>query len=199
MKNNLKYSLLVVLIGITLFSFTESITSLDYEVLTAKSEVKWTGRKPGGEHTGTVDLKSGSFSIENDIITSGSFVLDMTSIKVTDSESQKLLNHIKSEDFFNVQKYTESKLVITSGKSTAVDDKGKHTLELTGNLTILDKTLPITFTAKNTAKTENFMVYSSSITIDRTKYGITYKSSLLGDAMINDEFDMDIKLFAKKK
>lgn len=198
MIKKIKTSLLVTLIGLTLFSFTTAITGVDYTVLTSKSSVKWTGYKPGGQHQGTVDAKSGSFTLDGDVIQSGSVVIDMTSLKVTDSESTKLYNHLRGEDFFNVANHKTSSLVIKSSKSVSVDTSGKHTLEVTGALTILGKTQPITFKATNTAKTENYMFYNANLTIDRTKYGITYKSSLLGDAMIDDDFDLAIKIIAKK-
>ena len=73
-------------------SFTAAITAqTDFTILASKSNVKWTGYKPGGQHQGTVDVKSGSFAMDGDIIQSGSVVIDMTSLKVTDSESSKVI------------------------------------------------------------------------------------------------------------
>ena len=97
------------------------------------------------------------------------------------------------EDFFNVKAFPESKLVITGSK--ALED-GK--LEVSGKMTILDKTEDIKFVVANTGKTENFRIFSANISIDRTKFGITYKSSLLGDATIKDNFDIKVKLVVKK-
>jgi len=198
MNTYMKTTTILSIIGLTLMSFTAAITANDYTVLASKSSVKWTGYKPGGQHQGTVDVKNGSFTMDGDIIQTGSIVIDMPSLKVTDSESQKLYNHLRGEDFFNVNKFKTSTLVIKSSKSLSVDSTGRHTLEVTGDMTILGKTQPITFKAVNTAKTDNYMFYSTNLSIDRTKFGITYKSSLLGDAMINDEFDLAIKIIAKK-
>ena len=199
MTINLKKITILTVIGLTLMSFTAAITAqTDFTILASKSNVKWTGYKPGGQHKGTVDVKSGSFAMDGDIIQSGSVVIDMTSLKVTDSESQKLYNHLRGEDFFNVKEFKTSTLVIKSSKSVNADSNGNHTLEITGDMTILGKTQPITFKAVNTAKTDNYMFYSTNLSIDRTKFGITYKSSMLGDAMINDDFDLAIKLIAKK-
>lgn len=198
MIKKIKTSAFLAFVALSLFSFTTAITGVDYTVLGAKSSIKWTGYKPGGEHQGIVNIKSGNLTIEDDIIQSGTVVIDMPTIKVTDSESPKLLRHLKSEDFFNVVNYPTSTLVIKSSKSIGVDTVGKHTLEVIADLTILGKTQSITFKAMNTAKTDNYMFYNSNITIDRTKFGITYKSSLLGDAMIKDNFDLVVKLRAKK-
>lgn len=198
MINRIKTTSILATAALALFSFTMAVTGDGYTVLTSKSSVKWTGYKPGGQHQGTVDIKSGSFTLDGDIIQTGSVVIDMTSLKVTDSESTKLYNHLRGEDFFNVAKHKTSTLTIKSSKSVSVDTSGRHTLEVTGDLTILGKTQPITFKATNTAKTDNYMFYYTNLTIDRTKFGITYKSSMLGDAMINDDFDLAIKIIAKK-
>ncbi|MFT5511789.1 MAG: polyisoprenoid-binding protein YceI [Bacteroidia bacterium] len=198
MIKKIKTTTFLSFIALSLFSFTTAITSADFTVLAEKSSIKWTGYKPGGEHKGTVNIKSGSLDIENDIIQSGTVIIDMPTIKVTDSESAKLLNHLRGEDFFNVKNFPTSTLVITSSKSVSVDTSGKHTLEVTGNMTILGKTESITFQAINTAKTDNYMFYNSNITIDRTMFGITYKSSMFGDAMIKDNFELAVKLRAKK-
>ena len=52
MTKKIKTSVLVTLVGLTLFSFTTAITGVDFTVLTSKSSVKWTGYKPGGQHQG---------------------------------------------------------------------------------------------------------------------------------------------------
>ncbi len=193
MNKTLKSLTVIGLTAISLMSFTAAVTSENFTAVKEKTKIEWTGRKVGGEHEGIVKLKSGDVTLDGDIITSGTLVMDMTTIKPTDTESKKLTNHIKGEDFFNVKAFPESKLVITGSK--AMKD-GK--LEVTGKMTILGKTNDITFMATNTGKTENYRIYATNISIDRTKYGITYKSSILGDATIKDNFDIKVKLVLKK-
>ena len=69
------------------------------EVNTQKSSVKWLGKKIGRQHEGNVQLKSGSFELQDDKIVEGNFVLDMTTITNTDLENenynQKLVGHLK--------------------------------------------------------------------------------------------------------
>lgn len=173
----------------SLLAFTTDVKTDSYKAMPAKTSLNWTGYKLGGQHTGTIDLKSGSFTVKDSLISSGSFVIDMKSIKVTDSESKKLYDHIRGPEFFNVNQYPESKLVITS--SEKIDSKHQ---KVTGNLTILDKTNPITFTATLLTQSEHYVFYQTDLSIDRTKYGITYKSSAVGDATIFDEFGLHIKL-----
>lgn len=192
MNSNFFKSLLVLVLAIGLVSFTYEDKSTAFKVRTDKSELIWNAYKVGGGHTGTIKLKSGSFQIENDLITSGTFVIDMNSFKVTDSESSKLYSHIRSQDFFNMDQYPTATLVITGSV------KKEEDLVVSGNLTILDKTNPITFTAKSLAKTDNFRIYTANIIVDRTKYNIVYRSSAVGDTFIKDEFDLNVKITAEK-
>ncbi|MCB0575506.1 MAG: YceI family protein, partial [Saprospiraceae bacterium] len=87
-----------------------------YNVDVNSSTVVWTGYKVTGKHTGTVKIKNGNLSWDNGQLTGGSFEIDMNSITCTDQEgewAQKLVGHLKSEDFFGVEKYPTSKFVIT--------------------------------------------------------------------------------------
>ena len=47
------------------------------------SVVEWVGKKPTGQHTGTIGLQSGSLTVDNGKVT-GDFTIDMNSITVTD-------------------------------------------------------------------------------------------------------------------
>ena len=75
----------------------------------ANSKIMWEGSKPAGKHNGTIDVKSGTVSVENGQITGGSFVIDMNSIIVSDLEGDQkagLEGHLKGsgpkneDDFF---------------------------------------------------------------------------------------------------
>lgn len=194
-KKTLLLSFLV--LGGSLMSFTLSTKSTKYNLLTAKSSLEWTGNKVGGSHEGTVDLKSGSFTLEDGMINSGTFVIDMTTMIPTDtkgSDTKKLTKHLRSKDFFNVGKYPTATIKIKSAKST-----GEKTYTVTADLTILDKTNEITFDAKNLGTSASLTIASARITIDRTKWGITYKSSMVGDAFIRDEFHVKVLVVGKKE
>ena len=60
-----------------------------YAVNAAVSKVMWTGSKPAGSHTGTIDVSEGEVSVNNGMVTGGSFTLDMNSINVTDLEGDQ--------------------------------------------------------------------------------------------------------------
>lgn len=188
MKNRFLKGGMVSAIILTTFAFTSTKNEVNVE----ESTIEWTGEKVTGSHNGTIKLKNGYLLIEDDEIVGGEFVMDMQSIKVTDLEGeykQKLEGHLKSEDFFGVEKYPTAKLVITDA---AKKSDGKF--GIVGDLTIKEDTHPITFDLtmedEHTATTE--------LTIDRSKYNVRYGSGSffdnLGDKTIYDNFDLDITL-----
>jgi len=165
---------------------------ISYEVITEKSDLKWVARKVGGRHEGITPIKSGTFrTIGNQIIT-GDFVVDMTGLELTDTESRKLAKHLKSKDFFNVEDFPEASLKVIS--SQVIDEE---TFQVRGKMTIRGVEQAINFEVKVLGQTENFISYGAKIVINRTKFGITYRSSL-GDAFIMDDFDVSLKITAKK-
>lgn len=175
-----------------------SITTNAQEKLKAvseKSKLLWLGEKVVGQHTGTINLQSGWLNWKDNRIVSGEFLIDMASIK-DDDGSERLVGHLKSDDFFGVEKNPVSKLVIT--ESTAFD-KGAGIVK--GTLTIKGVTNPIEFRASSKVTEEGTWFYSNII-IDRSKYNIRYGSGSffdnLGDKTIYDEFKLKINLLVTK-
>lgn len=157
-----------------------------------KSEVKWTGRKVTGEHHGHIKLKSGVLILEHERIVSGNFTIDMKTITNYDLEDEELnktlVGHLKSDDFFGVEKYPEATLVIVHSSKFR---NGKA--EVKGDLTIKEITHPVSFTVERYNGT-----YKASIVIDRAKYDVRYGSGSffdnLGDKLIYDDFTVGVKL-----
>jgi polyisoprenoid-binding protein YceI len=93
------------------FLFTGFGTLNAQERLTAdkdKTTLQWLGEKVLGQHTGTINLQDGWLSLKDNKIISGEFTIDMTTIKESES-NQMLENHLKSDDFFGVEKFPTSK------------------------------------------------------------------------------------------
>jgi len=158
---------------------------------TTKTRLLWLGEKVTGQHTGTIKLQSGWLNWKDNRITTGEFHIDMTSLK--DSEkSARLEGHLKSADFFGVEKFPTAKLVVTG--STPFD---KGTGSVSGTLTIKGITSPIEFKAA-TQKKEDGVWFFANIIVDRTKYDIRYGSGSffdnLGDKTIFDEFKLKVNL-----
>jgi polyisoprenoid-binding protein YceI len=69
-----------------------------------KTTLQWLGEKVTGQHTGTIGLKDGWLNLTNNKIVSGEFNIDMTSLKESQANT-RLETHLKSDDFFGVEKY----------------------------------------------------------------------------------------------
>ena len=81
---------------------TSESNSTKYKANVTESVIQWTGFKPTGTHSGTIQIDSGNLTINKDQIESGTFIIDMTSIK-DDDGSERLEGHLKSADFFDAE------------------------------------------------------------------------------------------------
>lgn len=177
---------------------TEPAKESNYIVDAKASSVEWTGTKiTGSSHTGTIGISNGSFTVSEGAITGGEFSLDMNSIVCTDLSGgmkKKLEGHLKSEDFFGVEKFPSAVLKIKSSES---HDGHMH---VNGELTIKGKSHPISFDANLTEKGGVFNA-TANISFDRSKYDVRYGSKSffddLGDKTINDEVTLNVSLTGK--
>lgn len=170
-----------------------------YKVDISKSVIKWEGKKFSGSHTGSVALTSGELKFNGKKLADGSFIVDMTTIKTMDDDkpNPKLDGHLKADDFFGTDKFPTANFVIKKVEGAGTDVK------ITGDLTIKGKTNSISFPAKITWNADkSISAVAEKIIVDRTKYGIEYKSksifSNIGDNFIYDDFTFSVKLVAKK-
>jgi len=171
-----------------------------FKVNTEQSKLTWLAKKVTGEHAGTINVSAGSLLIEKNVLKGGSFDLDTKSITVTDitdkTSNAKLLGHLKSDDFFAVDKFENAKFVITSASI-----KGGGLYAIKGNLTIKGITNELSFPA-NLSVDKNKVLATAKIIVDRTKFDIKFRSKNffenLGDKTIYDDFELNIQLVANK-
>lgn len=180
------------ILAVLFLAGTLSASAQKSEVNTSKSVVEWTGKKIGGAHNGEIKIKSAYLDLKNDEIVGGKIVMDMNSITNTDLEDegykQKLVGHLKSDDFFGVEKFPTALFEVT--KSTKFKN-GKASV--TGKLTIKGKTEEITFDVSKKG-----VEYAALLEVDRSKFDVRYGSNSffdnLGDKAIDNLFTLDIKL-----
>ena len=186
MKNRVQTIVVALIIATITFAFN-TIEDGIKEVKVETSSVTWKGYKVTGSHMGNIALKQGSLEFKDGKLVGGEFTIDMTTVENTDMEGEykaKLEGHLRSDDFFGVATYPTAKLVFNKVKST-----GKNSYEVTGDLTIKNKTNPVTF---------DISIYGNKATanvkIDRTKFDVRYGSTSffddLQDKAIYDEFDL---------
>ena len=192
------FSLILSLCVLTFFSFSFHTNKVNANK--NNSTVIWTGSKPTGSHTGNVSIKSGYLTFDHGRLVGGNFTIDMTSITCTDIEKESknkyFVDHLKDEDFFDVTEFPEANLNIKKVKRLNAQE-----YEMSGEMTIKGITNDLTFTSE-VKLTGNSYVAIAKIIIDRTKYGVEYKSSNvfknLGDKFIYDEIEFDIFLVSEK-
>lgn len=177
-------------------------SSESFKVDVSSSTATWVGfKKIGDKHTGKVSLKNGTADFKDGKLVSGEFVFDMNSITNEDLKDKpdyqaKLTKHLKSDDFFKVEKFPESKFLITS-----VKEKDGQPWVI-GKLTMIGKTETLEFPAKIVIK-DGIATGTGTMKVDRTKWGLTYGSGnffkeLVADKVIEDKFEISVNLVAKK-
>ena len=176
-------------------------TSVMFKADAAKSTIAWKGFKPTGSHNGTISIAKGVINVNDGTVESGNFVIDMSTIKVTDIPAEeegnaKLTGHLSSADFFDVETYPQATFEVT-GLETV---EGKTMLS--GNLTMKDATNNIKIPVSTSIDGDNMTLTSETFTIDRSKWNIKYGSKSffdnLGDRFINDDIELTVNLVATK-
>jgi len=175
---------------------TAPIVTGKYLIDTENSRLNWHAEKfIGNSHDGDVKIKGGEISFNNDT-NNGSIIVDMTTIS-DDKNTEPLIKHLKGVDFFDVEKFPESKIELT--KIIQKNDNPNQ-YEISGNLTIKDKTNPITFDA-NTINSDGLVTLTGNFSIDRTIWDIKFGSNKffdnLGDQAIKDNIDYNFSISAK--
>ena len=137
----------------------------------------------------------------NDELTGGEFTVDMTTLDVQDLSGggkQRLEGHLRSDDFFSVDKYKTSFLkineVVTAEFSRIT--LNEKSFEIIGDLTIKDITHPITFILERAGNS-----YIADLTFDRSDYNVQFRSGSffenLGDKLILDDIKLEVTLVKK--
>lgn len=185
MKVNLKSAFLA-------FSLMFSMTLTAQNTLnTLESSLKWEGKKiTGSGHNGSLTFSDSEVKVEDGNIISGVITVDMTTLRCDDLTADQgkanLEGHLKSDDFFAVEKFNTATLVINSVDNSIAS----------GTLTIKDISHPIKFTL-----TKNLEGYNASLVFDRSKYNVRYASGNffenLGDKLILDEIKLSAELKLK--
>lgn len=174
-----------------------SIPALVYTLNPSESSLTWMARRVvGAQHTGTVGIESGRLTFtgakKDRVLESGTFTVDMDTITESD-DNQIFLKHIRSADFFNVETYPTATLSINSLTWTG----RMNVYEISGDLTILDTTAPVTFPAK-IIFTDDGATATAAFDIDRAQWDIVYDSasilSDIGDRAIDDRIGFFLEL-----
>jgi polyisoprenoid-binding protein YceI len=151
------------------------------------SEIHFTGSKVTGSHNGGFKNLTGSFTVADKALVGAGqkIVIDMDSLWADD---EKLAGHLKSADFFNVEKFPQSTFELTGLKPVS---EGNY--EVSGNLTLNGASKNITFPASVNVEGDKAKIHAK-FDINRKDFGIVYAGK--ADDLIRDEVVIELKLEA---
>lgn len=190
-----------------------NLSAENYLLNVDKSTVTWIGSKPAGKHNGIIPIKTGTIAISNSTIVGGKMIMDVNAIQTIDlidepERNKRLINHLKSDDFFDTDNYPEAIFEITATnpylpkqdmevkqefesdyQPASVTD---HMVEapthfITGNLTLRDTTLSITFPA-NISFDNKIVTAIAKFNIDRTNWNLKYRNEASAADKTKDRF-----------
>lgn len=142
-------------------------------------------------HNGTIVIKDGQVEMENGKITSGKFVVDMTTITPLDDNYQpeegkskeKLVGHLSSDDFFSIEEFPEAIFVINDSKEGVV----------TGDMTIRGTTNREEIKDVTINTVDGITTVSGMMTIDRQKYNVAFDLGAQ-DMFLSDNINLTFTL-----
>lgn len=168
-------------------------TGAAFTVNPQESTLSWEGKKVSATHHGTISIKSGNLVMDGDKLSGGEFIVDMNSIVNEDQQGEwkeKLVGHLKSEDFFHVEKHPEAIFQITEVKAT----DNPNQVVVSGNLTIKGISKNITFNADVVENSANKVQMKADFNIEREQWGITYTG--MADDLISKEINFKVNIVA---
>lgn len=160
-----------------------------YPFTQAESKLSWVGQKVTGKHEGGFGTFGGIIELVGGDAAKSRVraEIDMASLSTT---PEKLVGHLKSDDFFGVEKFPRATFV-----STSVQKAGAG-YSVTGNLTMHGVTRALTFPATITVS-EAEVTVNADFAINRKEFGIVYPGK--PDDLIADDVALKLEIHAKKR
>lgn len=180
----------------------DNVSGPAYHINNSRSLLRWEGSKPGGKHHGTIEVINGSAYSEGRLISGGSFEIDMRTIKNEDVQNegmqQKLVGHLKSEDFFHVESFP-----LASFEIKRVEAAEGSIQVITGDLTLRGKSREISFPAKVSMDEKMIHARTGDIVLDRTMWGVNHMSKSvfaeMKDRYVDDEMIVKLDLHFNRR
>lgn len=218
MRKKIVLGLIPVLFAVSVVSCKKEkpVTSEHSEVATTKdgtqfvidtmnSKVEWKGYKifksENTSHFGTIKFESGDITVKEGKLESGKFVANMASLTSEDLKNDKenlgkLNGHLKSGDFFDVEKFPTASFEITKVTPSA---EGDFNTVLDGNLTIKGITKPVQFKSNVTVKEGEVTIASEQKDINREDFGVKFQAPAENGVIKNEvTLQINVKAFEKK-
>ena len=168
-------------------SATPALAGTKY-VFTPASQVNFIGSKITGSHNGGFKTFTGYFTLKDGapVGNDHKVVIDMKSTFV---DNEKLQGHLKSPDFFDVEKFPQATFDVTGFKKDS-----PTAYVVSGNFTLHGITKNISFPVTVSQTGDNVKI-DAKFDIKRKDFGIVYPGK--PDDLIRDEVVIEFKLEAK--
>ena len=169
----------------TLLGASAAAADVKYVLTGDNTKITFVGTKPGGKHDGGFKKVTG-----NAVVTDGKLETLKLDVDIdTDSlysDNEKLTGHLKNPDFFGVKDHPKATFRSTKVEKT---DRG---VTITGDLTMLGKTKPVSFPA-TVAEAGGALTITADFSIDRNDWGMSY-----GKGKIDDKVSIKVAVNTKK-
>ncbi len=175
-----------------------------YAIDPVASVMYWTGRNLLNFHSGELRLSGGEIAVAGNLLRGGKLQIAMDSMSckdITDDAMNRLLiAHLRSEDFFAVERFPEAELVITRSEAIVEATPGRENLRVTAQLTLRGETHEVGFAVVAAVRDDGALVAQGAVAFDRTRWGSIYGSgrffARLGKHVVNDLIDLQVKIVA---
>jgi polyisoprenoid-binding protein YceI len=165
--------------------------------------VYWAAKKAVGEpHNGTLTVREGSLLANQGQLIKGDGIINVASIEVVNmkdnGEKTELENHLKSADFFDVKTFPEGSFKFNE---VLPSNNPAFNAVISGELTLKGKTNPVNIPVNVKFKGDEIDIESQSFLINRTQWGINFRSGALGtakDKLIEDVVLLSLRIKARK-
>lgn len=169
---------------------TESAEPVTY-VFTDESKIEFVGSKVTGSHDGGFENFSGTFEVEGDKPGQGPHTIEIETASVW-TDTEKLTGHLKSPDFFDVEKYPTSTFTVNSVEPA----EGADMYSLSGELDLHGVKKTITFPAKIVMEDEKVLL-DAEFSINRRDFEINYDGK--ANDLIRDGVVIKLAMVAEKE
>jgi rhodanese-related sulfurtransferase len=175
------------------------------EIDLGESRLKWIGRNLLNRHHGTLAIRGGHLDFRDGLPSGGEFIFDMHGISCTnlagDPLHDVLVNHLRSDDFFDTEVHPEARFRIVSARRIGDGGAGRPNLRIEGELTLKGKTLPLVIDAVAGFTPDGRPAAQAVLAFDRTLWNVIYGSARffrnLGMHLVNDLIEVHLRIVVK--
>src|SRR6185369_8620889 len=171
-----------------------------------KSSLEWIGRNLNNRHHGRIGIREGELVIRGGWPSEGSIVLEMNTITESDIQDpfwhDMLIRHLKSDDFFAVERFPTASFRLTGWVTQHGVSPGAPNGIATGALTIKDVTRTVSFPAIVAPQEDGSIKAHATLDIDRTHWNVCYGSGKLferlGMHLVHDIISLELFILARQ-